>query len=166
MIFECEQCEVCCNLGIKINMKTILFPLLFASAMALAGCVEQPQRVSAVYIPSLVFKGASCQELLGERARLAGYVAHVTAAQRRAADNDAALVIVGAVVFWPALLALPLTVDQSAQLAVARGHYDALNEAIRKQGCQGASHASAPRHPEFEYSVGTWKRYRGDFPPL
>ncbi|MDC0737279.1 hypothetical protein N6L24_03235 [Cognatishimia sp. SS12] len=130
-----------------------------ALAGTIAGCAEYPANVEAAYIPSIVYKGATCTELAAESRRLIHYVDDLTRRQRRSANIDTALVTTGTFYFWPALGGLPLTRDQSAQLAVARGHYDALTTAAQKLGCQGAAPA--------RYQTGTnWKRGYGSFPPL
>lgn len=113
--------------------KTILTAL--AAAATLAGCADYPDNIEAAYIPSIVYKGATCYELTQERKRLADYVNQTAYNQRRSANWDTALVSTSAFIFWPALAGLPLTRDQTAQLAVARGHYDALIKAGRNQNC-------------------------------
>ncbi|MCA1336297.1 hypothetical protein [Pseudooceanicola marinus] len=148
--------------------------------LALSGCAEQARNVPATYIPSLVYRGASCGELHQEQRALYAYVQHVTLAQRHAAQADFAAVFVGTLIVWPALFALPLTVDQQAQLSSARGHYDALVKAMHEQGCTGASATAGQVRSGYGGSYGgaysggygapmpgaDWKRYAGQFPPL
>ncbi|CUJ31128.1 hypothetical protein [Cognatishimia activa] len=136
--------------------KTIL--AAFAVASALSGCAEYPNNISTAYIPSIVYKGASCGELVGEKARLERHVADVAAAQQNTANWDTALVASGTLIFWPALLALPMTRDQQAQLSVARGHYEALILAGRNQGCGDAFYQKRANQVE--------ERGYGYFPPL
>lgn len=156
-----------------------LLGLLMGAGLVLSACAEQAQRVPASYIPSIIYRGASCHELYQERVKLAGYVQHITAEQRKAAQSDTVFVTASALIFWPAIFALPISVDQSAQLATARGHYDALSKAMIEQGCvQGAGPAYRPApapksyaHPAPTYSapqpiLPNWKRYPGQFPPL
>ncbi|MFP7569572.1 hypothetical protein [Marivita sp. S2033] len=156
--------------------------LMLGAALFLTACAEQAHRVPAAYIPSIIYRGATCQELYQERVKLAGYVRHITAEQRNAAQGDVVFFTAGALIFWPALLALPISVDQSAQLSVARGHYDSLSKAMVEQGCivGAGGHRAAPqvvRVPSSKVSVGTyqqhpdamlpnWKRYPGQFPPM
>jgi hypothetical protein len=161
----------------KLNKS--LLGLFLGAGVFLSACAEQAQRVPASYIPSIIYRGASCHELYQERVKLAGYVRHITAEQRKAAQSDTVFVTASALILWPAILALPISVDQSAQLATARGHYDALSKAMIEQGCvQGAGPAyraaPAPKshvRPSPAYSapqpiLPNWKRYPGQFPPL
>ena len=156
-----------------------LLGLLMGAGLVLSACAEQAQRVPASYIPSIIYRGASCHELYQERVKLAGYVRHITAEQRKAAQSDTVFVTASALIFWPAIFALPISVDQSAQLATARGHYDALSKAMIEQGCvQGAgpTYRAAPAPKSYAYPAPTysapqpimpnWKRYPGQFPPL
>ena len=142
-----------------IRIKNAARAATFGSCLVLGACAEYPDRIAPVYIPSIVYKGASCSEINEERGRLAGYVENLAVTQGRVAENDTGAVIVGFVVFWPALAALPFTVDQSAQLAVARGHYNALIEAGRKQGCSGETKAGTYRYPN-------GKLFPGDLQPM
>lgn len=144
-------------------LKKICLLLLLPTTAFLTACAEQASRVPAAYIPSLVYRGATCGELAQERAVLASHVEQVARAQRSAAGWDTAGVIVGTVIFWPALFALPLTVDQQAQLSSARGHYDALVKAMAEQGCGHGSrmgYAPTPIGPEAVVVRGpAWNRY-------
>ncbi|WP_439522551.1 hypothetical protein [Marivita sp.] len=149
--------------------------LLLAAGLGLSACAEQAQRVPASYIPSLVFRGASCAELNEEQRVLAMHVRHVADLQRNSAQWDtAAVFFYSTFIFFPAILALPLTVDQQAQLASARGFYDAIVKARIEQGCI-TGHPSAPgqvrsygQSPSYGHTVTVpnWKRYPGQFPPM
>ncbi|WP_299787315.1 hypothetical protein [uncultured Marivita sp.] len=165
-----------------MNINKTFTGLLLGAGLFLSACAEQAQRVPATYIPSIVYRGANCQELYNERVTLAGYVRHVTAEQRKAAQSDTVFFTTSALIFWPAIFALPISVDQSAQLASARGHYDAISKAMVEQGCVvgagPARHApavtpkSAPapvhvqRYPSPQPIWPDWKRYPGQFPPM
>ena len=168
-----------CIFGAIMKFNSSLIGLFLGASVLLSGCAEQAQRVPASYIPSIIYRGASCHELYQERVKLAGYVKHITAEQRNAAQSDTVFVTASALIFWPAIFALPISVDQSAQLATARGHYDALSKAMVEQGCvRGAGPAYAPAAspkgyvtPAPTYSatdpiLPNWKLYPGQFPPL
>lgn len=142
-----------------IKIKTGAAGIVVASFALLSGCAEYPDRIEPVYIPSIIYNGATCSEIIHERGRLASYVQKVASSQQSAASNDTGAVVIGLVVFWPALAVLPFTVDQSAHLAVARGHYEALIIAGRKYGC-----ASDPTQGTYRYPNG--KMFPGDLPPM
>lgn len=142
-----------------MKIKNAAAGIVLSLSTFISACAEYPDRIKPVYIPSIIYKGATCSEINQERGRLAAYVQNVASSQRRAASNDTGAVVIGLVVFWPALAVLPFTVDQSAQLAVARGHYDALVLAGRKYGCP-----SEPARETFRYPNG--KMFPGDLPPM
>lgn len=173
-----------------MTFRTAITGALLGAGVLLGGCAEQAQRVPASYIPSIVYRGASCQELYNERVKLANHVRYVTREQRSAATTDTVFFTTSMLIFWPAIFALPLTVDQSAQLASARGHYDALSQAMIEQGCvAGARHvpagatAAAGKYSASvvaapvgavnpDHLLPNWPRYPGvgrgpgDFPPM
>ncbi|MCF6317616.1 MAG: hypothetical protein L3J30_15385 [Marinosulfonomonas sp.] len=144
-------------------MRNGLQVALLGAALVVSGCAEYPKRINAAYIPSIVYSGASCTEILRERGKMVKYVRSIAEQQKRAANADSAGMTVAfvtpLVIAWSGLLTLPFTKDQSAQLAVARGHYNALVQASQDQGCTTATGAQS------SYSTN-WKRYPGDFPPL
>lgn len=141
----------------------MLIVAAIATTAMLASCAEYPDRITAAYIPSIIYRGASCGEINQERARLAGYVQQITKEQAAVSGVDTVMLATGLAVFWPAVAILPLTVDQSAQLAVARGHYDALLKAGAEQGCHAPVAAGQAQTAAV---MPNWKRYPGDFPPL
>jgi len=163
--------------GEIMKFKSFFAALLLGGGLFLSGCAEQAQRVPATYIPSIVYRGATCQELYDERVMLAGYVKDVTQEQRMSAQSDTVFFSYS-LIFWPAIFALPISVDMSSQLATARGHYDALSKAMAEQGCMRGARGSAPQAhaPEIRRGAPTgaahpvvlpnWKRYPGQFPPL
>lgn len=144
-------------------MKNILQTALFAAVIGFGGCAEYPDKIKAAYIPSIIYNGASCDEISRERGKLVTYVNSIAAQQKRTANRDTTGVTVSLVtplyIAWAGLAALPFTVDQSAQLAVARGHYNALVQAGQDAGCWTTN------APQSSYNTN-WKQNLGDFPPL
>ncbi|WP_415184193.1 hypothetical protein [Phaeovulum sp.] len=137
------------------HVKKVANAVIVGSLALIGGCAEYPNRIAPVYIPSIIYNGASCSEINQERERLAGYIRGLAVSQGHAADSDTAAVMLS-MVFSPTLLTLPMTVDQSAHLAVARGHYDALVTAGRARHCPMGNYATS--------SAG--KMYSGDLPPM
>ena len=154
-------------------MKNLLQAAGLGAALFVTACAEYPNRVTAAYIPSIVYRGASCSEIMHERAKLVSRVRQIAAAQQRAANTDTAgmtvFFVTPVIVAWAGLLTLPFTRDQSAQLAVARGHYDALVKASHEQGCSGTNNyrnSAGNNNGNWNRYGSNWKRYPGDFPPL
>ena len=102
----------------------------------LSACAPTPGQVSASYVSPLVYEGQTCKSLMAERNQIAKTVILLTAEQRKSSTNDAVLTGVALVIFWPAAIALALTDDQSAQLAQAKGNFEAIETQMQKRGCQ------------------------------
>ena len=140
--------------------KNVFVSVLCAGVFGLSACAEHPNRVEAAYIPGIIYKGATCNELATERHRLAHYVGRVAQSQRITASGDTAAVSAGVLISPLFLLALPETVDKSAQLAVARGHYRAIEQASLSAGC-----GTMADYRNYRYEMGIG-RQPGQFPPL
>lgn len=139
--------------------KYLLGAVCMAAGLNLIACAEYPGNISAAYIPSIIYKGATCYELNQERVKLTNHVVAVAKQQRKTANIDTALVGSSLFIAGGALAGLPFTRDQHAQLSVAKGHYDALMAAGRNQNCG----------PEFNAHSSDsldWKTAPGEFPPL
>lgn len=126
----------------------------------LGACAEYPKNIEAAYIPSIIYNRASCQELRIEHIRLSEYLRNKTHQQLRAARYDTTAVTAG-IVLLPVipLVTLPATRDQTAQLAVARGHYNAIVQASVTARCGGPMQSSVSRQMN-------WRQNSGGFPPL
>lgn len=101
----------------------------------LAACAEQPSKIEASYVSSNAFRGQSCGDLMAERNQIVLEVNELTAQQKKAADTDAAMMGVGLILFWPAVLAVGMTDDKSEALAAAKGNYNAVTRQMAESGC-------------------------------
>jgi hypothetical protein len=70
-----------------------------------------------------------------ERNQIATNVNQLNEKQRKSSANDKVAVGVALVLFWPAAALVGMTPDQSAQLAQAKGNFDAIETQMRKKGC-------------------------------
>lgn len=144
-------------------LKNLIQTTLLAAVIGLGGCAEYPDKIKAAYIPSIIYNGASCNEITRERGKLVTYVNSIATQQKRSARRDTAGVTVFLVtplyISWVGLASLPFSPDQSAQLAVARGHYNALVQAGQDAGCWTTTATQSTYN-------SNWKRHSGDFPPL
>jgi hypothetical protein len=104
-------------------------------AMGVSGCAPDPSKVAATYVSPATFASYNCNQIIAERNSVVKKVNELNVSQKKEADEDAALVGVGAILFWPALLFLGAGQDNSAQLAGIKGQYDALTAAGTSKGC-------------------------------
>lgn len=110
--------------------------LLAAGLASLTACTPSPDKVTSAYVSPNVYQGQTCNELLEERNQIASNVNQLAAAQKKASTTDAVATGVALVLFWPAAFALAATDDQSAQLAQAKGNYDAITTQMTHQNCK------------------------------
>lgn len=105
-------------------------------ALFAAACAEQPEQISPMYVSSNVYSGKSCRDLLEERREVVAQVNTLTAEQKKSANNDAAAMAVGMILFWPALFAINMSGDKKQQLAAAKGNYEAIERRMKEKGCR------------------------------
>jgi len=81
------------------------------------------------------YQSYDCQQIAAENDRLAVRVSQLGGRLDEAANNDKAIGVVGALLFWPALFALGGTKGQEAEYARIRGEHDALQQAAIQKKC-------------------------------
>ncbi len=106
-----------------------------ALSISLAACAAQPDKVTSTYVSPTTYGNFSCKQLIAERNRVVAKVNELNGAQKKKADNDAAMMGVGMILFWPALIGLAAGSDVEVQLASMKGNYDALTQAGMQKGC-------------------------------
>lgn len=104
--------------------------------LTLGACVSQPEKIQSSYISPSTYAGRNCNQLMSERNEIVGRVNMLTAQQKKAANNDAVATGVALLLFWPAAFALAASNDSSTALSSAKGHYDAVTQQMRTQGCK------------------------------
>lgn len=117
-------------------MKTLARATALATvaALTLAGCAADPASIAPAYVSPVAYQSLDCRALAAEASRLTARLTEVTGQQQAHADADAALMGIGLLILWPALLAVPGG-DQSAELARLRGEAEAIQSAAAARGC-------------------------------
>ncbi len=109
--------------------RTGLATIITAAAL-LTACAKRPESIPAAKTETEAYERASCDSLRVRRAEVEADLDALAAAQRGAANAD----VVG--VF---LLALPISSmagnDREAQVALAKGHLDAIKIVQARKGC-------------------------------
>ena len=88
-----------------MNYRTIA-ALAAVGALGLAGCATQPGKISAQSVSTLQYMNHDCDQLVAESNRIERRVQELHAQLKKTADNDAAQMGIGLIVFWPALFFL------------------------------------------------------------
>ena len=114
-------------------MKTII--LMLAAASTLSACAEKSANIAPSYTPASRFSSMDCSQLSYEGQQMNRTLASMSAAQDKQASNDAAMVGVGLILFWPALVAPMVSGDNATQIAQLKGDAQAMDTAYRMKGC-------------------------------
>jgi len=103
----------------------------------LAGCATQPSSVQPMYISTMKYDNYDCRRLTREAEEIDVRLRQVTGTLQSKANTDAALMTVGLIFFWPALLALPATGGKAEEQELARlkGEAEALTRALKERDC-------------------------------
>jgi hypothetical protein len=94
-----------------------------------AACVTHPGNITATYVNPSQYRAMECAGIEGELQRVTAREAELTDRQHNNFVADTALLTVGVVVFWPALLAMPMQKDHRHEIAQVRGETEALERA-------------------------------------
>jgi hypothetical protein len=109
------------------------------AAAYLGACTKPPDKVDARYVSPTTYQNWSCDQLVEERRRLTAEVERVSGLQRENANADAALMGVGLIIFWPALIGLAATTDRKEELGRLKGEFDAVDVQTKAKQCSAAA---------------------------
>lgn len=116
-------------------MKIRQFTASALAMLSVAACASQPDKVIASYVSPSTYSSFSCKQIISERNRIVQKVNELNGVQKKKADNDAAAMGIGMILFWPALFALGGGSDVEPQLASMKGNYDALTSVGTQKSC-------------------------------
>jgi hypothetical protein len=115
--------------------------------VAVAGCATSSANISAQSVSPLIYQSHDCDQLSAELARINVRTLELGGRLDQAASNDAALMAVGLVLFWPSLFFLGGTRAQEAEFARLKGEADAVQQAAILKKCKLVV-PPAPTKPE------------------
>lgn len=95
----------------------------------LSACAKSPEKIGAEYVPVTRYAGYTCQQIRDEMDISVRRLNALSGKQKKDANTDAMLMGVGLVLFWPALLAMPMTDDNAPEIASLKGEVEALQVA-------------------------------------
>jgi len=105
------------------------------SALSLAACATAPENITAQYVSPMQYQSYSCEQIGSELMRVNNRVSELTGTQRANQSNDAVMMGVGLVLFWPALFFLKGNGEVRGELGRLKGEYDALQQAGTAKNC-------------------------------
>lgn len=123
------------------------------AAIALVGCASQPEDISSQYVSTMQYQDYDCQQLGAEASRVSRRVSELHGNLEKTANNDAAQMGVGLILFWPALFFLEGGDGAQAQeYARLKGERDAIEQMSVQKKC---SIDFQPTKPEPETQKNT-----------
>lgn len=103
---------------------------LCAALASAAACAKMPDQIAAVDIGGQQYDRYSCKQLAEAKLAQSQNLSNLSAKQKAVAEGDAVGV---------ALLGMPLSSmsggDQETNIAVAKGHIEAIDQRSQKKGC-------------------------------
>jgi len=113
--------------------------LALALSGLLAACATAPQNIQTAYTSPMQYKDYDCAQVGGELMRVSRRAQELQASLQRTADNDAAQMAVGMILFWPALFFLEGgDGPEAAEYSRLKGERDALEQTAIAKHCDGA----------------------------
>lgn len=110
-------------------MKRIV--VVLAAALTLSACAKDPDNIAAVNIGQNEYRGYSCSQLRTTELKYNQALANLSAQQKDAQAGDA---------FGVFLLGLPLAsmggADKETQIAVTKGHLQAIELELARKNCR------------------------------
>jgi hypothetical protein len=114
-------------------MKKLILSLVALSLIS--ACATPPDEIMATPTSTAQYDRMSCRTLGAEQTRIVSSLNVLNASQKQKAKDDAAVMGIGMILFWPALFALKGDKTTAPQLAVAKGQYDAIMSVRSAKGC-------------------------------
>jgi len=110
--------------------------ILLGLALILSACATDPDKMTASYVSPIEYQDYSCKQLGAEAKRINRKVHELYGTLEKEADNDAAQMGIGLVLFWPTLFFLEGgDGPQAAEYRRLKGEYDAIEQASIQKEC-------------------------------
>lgn len=103
--------------------------------LSMAACADKSDQIAASYVSPNMYSGLTCSQLAIEAQSVANRAAEASAVQDKKASNDAVVVGVGAVLFWPALFMIKGDGAQAAEVGRLKGEKRAIEQASMQKNC-------------------------------
>jgi hypothetical protein len=115
------------------------FLLSIVIAGLISGCASQPEKIQTTYISPLQYKDYDCDQVAAELERVTRRANELNGSLKTAANNDAAAMAVGMILFWPALFFLEGgDGPEAAEYSRLKGERDALEKVAIQKKCDAS----------------------------
>jgi len=131
--------------------KSVLSAMMAGGVLLLAGCASQPKDIQVQSVSSIAYDGYNCTQVGTEMSRVNDRITGLYAQLKSKADNDAAAMVVGMVLFWPALFLLEGGDGaEASEYGRLRGEMDALQQAGVRKSCEALPSYEDPIKAELD----------------
>lgn len=118
-----------------------------AAAGLLCGCASKSAEIQASYVSPVLYQNLTCQQLNVEAQNVSQRAMMASGVQDKKAGQDAAVMAVGLIVFWPALFFTSGDGAAAAEVARLKGEMEAIEKASVANNC-GIVFEKAPVQPK------------------
>lgn len=108
---------------------------IVAVAAMLAGCATNPKDIEAAYVSTVGYEGMSCAQLMRAAEDVSIRAAQVSGQQKKQSGQDAAMVGVSLVLFWPALFFIGGDKASAGEISRLKGEMNAIEQVNRQKNC-------------------------------
>ena len=99
-------------------------------------CASSPDSIAATSVSTVMYQNYTCDQLMMEADRVSREVQRLHASLEKEANNDAAQMAIGMVIFWPALFFLEGgDGPEAAEYARLKGEKEAINKLSITRNC-------------------------------
>lgn len=124
-----------------------------AVTFVLTACASQPDDIKTTYVSALQYRNYDCDQLSMEAEHISARMSDLYGSLKKTADNDAAQMGVGIILFWPTLFFLEGGDGHLAQeYSRLSGERDAIEKASIQKKC---GIIFQPVAPQKKNNVGT-----------
>lgn len=106
-----------------------------SAAVLLCGCATPPEKIQASYVSPILYQNLACEQLALEATNISRRASEAAGVQNKKAGQDAAVVAVGVIIFWPALFFANGDGASAAEVARLKGEMQAIEDASTVKGC-------------------------------
>lgn len=122
-----------------------------AALLLITACASQPDEIATHYVSPLQYQDYDCEQLSLEAARISRRASELHGSLKETADNDAAQMGVGLILFWPTLFFLEGGDGVQAQeYARLKGERDAIEKVSVQKKCAIEFAPIKPKEEETE----------------
>jgi hypothetical protein len=116
-------------------MKKIFICMISTAVIFISGCASRPDDITAAYVSPVLYQNLTCEQLSLEAQTVSARAAAAAGTQNRKANQDAAAMAVGIIIFWPALFLTKGDGAQAAEVARLKGEMQAIEHASIAKNC-------------------------------